>query len=120
MQSDLKFLLEGKDVHPDDVAKLLGMSITSMGRLAPLEDTRSGAREAFTKHLGLDTDTAAGRGRLIAALDAWETAQKRGEVQRSQDAEAMEESSRVMPGLRGTPASTTVLMFAISSLVNSM
>ena len=88
MQSDLKFLLEEKGVHLDDVAKLLGMSITSMGRLALLEDTRAGARDAFTKVLVLDTDTAAGRGRLIAVLDAWETAQKRGDVQRSQDAEA--------------------------------
>ena len=88
MNSDLLYLLEEKGVTEQDVEKLREMNITSMSRLSLLEDTRAGARQAIGKALELDVDTAGGRGRLIAVMDAWECAQKRVEVQRSQDAEA--------------------------------
>ena len=88
MQPDLMFLLEEKGVTEQDVEKLKAMGITSMSRMSLLEDTRAGARQAIGKVLELDADTPDGRGRLIAVLDAWESAQKRVEVQRAQDAEA--------------------------------
>ena len=88
LEFDLRYLFEEKGVLVEDVEKLVTMGITSMSRLSLLDDSRTGARNSITKILGLDPDTADGRGRLIAILDAWETSQKRVEVQRGQEAEA--------------------------------
>ncbi len=88
LQPDLLYLLEEKGVAEQDIQKLREMNITSMSRLSLLEDTRAGARQAIGKILELEVDSAEGRGRLIAVMDAWECAQKRVDVQRSQDAEA--------------------------------
>ena len=70
MESDLRYLFEEKGVLTEDVEKLVTMGGTSMSRLSLLDDSRAGARSSITKIIGLDPDTAEGRGRLISILDA--------------------------------------------------
>ena len=72
LEFDLRYLFEEKGILVEDVEKLVTMGITSMSRLSLLDDSRTRAGNSITKILGLDPDTADGRGRLIAILDAWE------------------------------------------------
>lgn len=88
INSDLRYLYEEKLVKEEDVDKLTEMGINSIARLALLEDNRAGVREVIGKVLSLDVNTPDGRGRLISVMDAWETAQRRTDEQRKQDAEA--------------------------------
>ena len=70
MDATLKYLYEEKGVKEPDMQLLETMGITSISRLALLEDTRAGAREAIRTTLGLDIATPDRRGRLISVLDA--------------------------------------------------
>ena len=59
-----------------------------MSRLSLLADSRAEARTTIATLLKLDPATPEGVSRQVAVLDSWETAMKRIEVQRQQDAEA--------------------------------
>jgi len=87
-QSDVKFLLEEKGVAADDMKVLEACGLLTMSRLSLIADARAGARTMISGLLKLDPADPAGLRRVVAVLDAWETATTRMEVQRQQDAEA--------------------------------
>jgi len=88
LNSDVRFLFEEKGVHEDDMTELATAGITTMSRLSLIADSRAEARTTIAALLKLDPATPGGVARQVAVLDSWETAMKRVEVQRQQDAEA--------------------------------
>ena len=86
---DLRFLLEEKEV-PETVQDALAQSgFVTINRFAILDDNRSAVRAALTRDFGLDPQQdVAHRLSQVTVLDAWETACRRAEEDRKQEAEA--------------------------------
>ena len=103
LSSDLRFLLEEKEV-PEDVQDALATGgYTNMGRFALLDDARTSLRSTLANDFGLDPaaqppDGARNRLTAVKVIDAWETACRRAAEERKQEAEA--KSSR-LPRLIG-------------------
>ncbi|CAK0887969.1 unnamed protein product [Prorocentrum cordatum] len=93
LAADLRFLLEEKEV-PDAVQDAMaGQGYNTLNRFALLDDDRARVRAVLTRDFGLDP-AAGGEGgpaarlAIVKAIDAWETACRRAEEDRKQEAEA--------------------------------
>ena len=107
LAADLRFLLEEKEV-PDTLQDAFAdQGYTTVCRFALLDDNRANVRAALTRDFGLDPAAQApevgreARLNIVKVIDAWETACRRSEEDRKQEAEA--KSSR-LPKIIGKAA----------------
>ncbi|CAK0885329.1 unnamed protein product, partial [Prorocentrum cordatum] len=93
LAADLRFLLEEKEVSEELQDAMARWGYTTVNRFALLDDDRARVRALLARDFGLDTTAPPPAGpnnrlAIVKVIDAWETACRRAEEERKQEAEA--------------------------------